>query len=274
MDLGTRLRQSRLEAGLSQRQLCGDVITRNMLSQIENGSAMPSMETLRYLASSLGKPMGYFLEEQAVTSPNQARIVQIRQAMAAGEYRTALAFLENWQGDDPVFDPERYLLEALCCIRQAELALAEQRPGYARELLDQADAAGNMTVYYTPELRRTRLLLLYRVQPDRAASLEPQLPEETAEYLLRAQSALASGDLARSAALLDACAASGESLWQLLRGEVYFCRQAYAQALPHYQKAEAAYPKKAVQRLEHCYRELEDYKMAYFYACKCREADK
>ena len=66
MELGQRLKQARLEAGLSQRQLCGEEITRNMLSQIENGSARPSMDTLRYLAARLGKPMGYFLEEQAV----------------------------------------------------------------------------------------------------------------------------------------------------------------------------------------------------------------
>ena len=44
MELGEKLRQARMEAGLSQRQLCGDVITRNMLSQIENGAARPSME--------------------------------------------------------------------------------------------------------------------------------------------------------------------------------------------------------------------------------------
>ena len=50
MELGQKLRLARQEAGLSQRQLCGEVITRNMLSQIENGSAKPSMETLRYLA--------------------------------------------------------------------------------------------------------------------------------------------------------------------------------------------------------------------------------
>ena len=67
MELGQRLKQARLEAGLSQRQLCGEEITRNMLSLIENGSARPSMETLRYLASRLGKPMGYFLEKQRDT---------------------------------------------------------------------------------------------------------------------------------------------------------------------------------------------------------------
>ena len=54
MELGQKLRLARQEAGLSQRQLCGEVITRNMLSQIENGTAKPSMETLRYLAGRLG----------------------------------------------------------------------------------------------------------------------------------------------------------------------------------------------------------------------------
>ena len=67
MELGQRLKSARLEMGLSQRQLCGDVITRNMLSQIEHGTAHPSMETLRYLASRLGKPISYFLEENTTS---------------------------------------------------------------------------------------------------------------------------------------------------------------------------------------------------------------
>ena len=49
MELGEKLRQARIEAGLSQRELCGEEITRNMLSLIENGSAKPSMNTLKYL---------------------------------------------------------------------------------------------------------------------------------------------------------------------------------------------------------------------------------
>ena len=34
MELGQKIRAARLEAGLSQRELCGDIITRNMLSLI------------------------------------------------------------------------------------------------------------------------------------------------------------------------------------------------------------------------------------------------
>ncbi len=46
MGIGQQIRSARMEMGLSQRQLCGDVITRNMLSQIENGTATPSLATL------------------------------------------------------------------------------------------------------------------------------------------------------------------------------------------------------------------------------------
>ena len=71
MTLGEKIKQARLEAGLSQRQLCGEEVTRNMLSQIENGSAKPSMATLSYFATRLGKSVSFFLEEEAVCSPNQ-----------------------------------------------------------------------------------------------------------------------------------------------------------------------------------------------------------
>ena len=122
MELGQRLRQARLEAGLSQRQLCGEEITRNMLSLIENGTAKPSMDTLRYLAARLGKPMGYFLEEQVVTSPNQAVMDTARRAYTQGEYRACLETLADYQAPDGVFDPERWLLEALACIALAQQA--------------------------------------------------------------------------------------------------------------------------------------------------------
>ena len=79
MELGEKLLQARLEAGLSQRQLCADVITRNMLSLVEHGTARPSMDTLRYLAGKLGKPMSYFLEEDVVTSSNQPLMQQARE---------------------------------------------------------------------------------------------------------------------------------------------------------------------------------------------------
>ena len=111
MDLAEKLKAARLEAGLSQRQLCGDTITRNMLSQIENGAARPSMATLQYLAQRLGKPVSYFLEEQAVVSPNLENITQARNAYGQQDYAQVLAMLEAFKEPDEAFGEEKKLLQ-------------------------------------------------------------------------------------------------------------------------------------------------------------------
>ena len=49
MTLGQKLKQTRLARGMTQSQVVGDRITRNMLSQIENDLASPSVGTLEYL---------------------------------------------------------------------------------------------------------------------------------------------------------------------------------------------------------------------------------
>ena len=53
MDMGQRFRRARREAGLTQAQLCQGVVSRNMLSQIEGGTAKPSLSTLEILAERL-----------------------------------------------------------------------------------------------------------------------------------------------------------------------------------------------------------------------------
>ena len=42
-DLGARVRELRLKRGMTQKELAGGHITRNMLSLIESGSASPSV---------------------------------------------------------------------------------------------------------------------------------------------------------------------------------------------------------------------------------------
>ena len=148
MELGQKIRQARLESGLSQRQLCGEEITRNMLSQIENGSASPSMATLRFLAERLGKSVSYFLEDQAVTSPNQQRMEQIRRCFQEEDWMKAAEQLQTYQGPDPVFDMEKWLLESLVTMKLAEKALAEERLPYGAQLLEAAGEAGKQTPYY------------------------------------------------------------------------------------------------------------------------------
>ena len=266
MELGSRLRQARLEAGLSQRQLCGQEITRNMLSQIENGSARPSMDTLRYLAGQLGKPISYFLDEQTVSSPNQECI---RQAMAQPEAARRLEILKDFRDPDPLFADTHRMLTALTCMDLAQEAIREQRWGYAATLLAQAALAGKETIFYTADNERRRLLLCHQAQTGSADSLAAQLPDNTAEMLLRADAALKAGDSAKALALLD-CADSRPVSWLWLRGEALFSQKDFHQAIVCYQAVEDNMPQQAYPRLETCYQILEDYKMAYTYACKQR----
>ena len=119
MTLGEKLRAARLEAGITQRQLCGDTITRNMLSQIENGSAKPSMQTLQYLAKQLGRPMSWFLEEDGAISPNLQVILAAREAY--GDWEKSRQILQSYREPDILLDPEYRLL-----LQETLLSLAEE----------------------------------------------------------------------------------------------------------------------------------------------------
>lgn len=63
MNIGNKVKQLRIAAGLTQNQLAGDKITRNMLSCIESGKASPSIETLNYLAEGLNVPISFLVSE-------------------------------------------------------------------------------------------------------------------------------------------------------------------------------------------------------------------
>jgi len=265
MELGEKLKQARLAAGMSQRQLCGEEITRNMLSQIENGSASPSMATLRYLARRLERPVSYFLEEDSVTSPNQQVMERARSAWEAGNPEEMKAALGQYRKPDPVFDPEYLLLTRLCTLELAEIAAGKGQNRHGIRLLEELGPI--RSGYCAQELERRRLLLLGKVQPKHCREYCAGLPELDGELLLRARAALENGDTARSGHLLDGAANRESSEWNLLRGEVYLAQREYEKAVECYLRAE---PESAA-RLEMCYRELGNYERAYHYACVQRK---
>lgn len=269
MELGQRLKQARLEAGLSQRQLCGEVITRNMLSQIENGSARPSMGTLEYLARQLGKPISYFLEEQTVTSPNQALMARAREAFSRGAYSAVMQALESYRGPDGVFDPERFLLEALSLTALSQAAMADGKGVYAKDLLERAEKAGAQTPYYTKALERERLLALYSLRPELAPELAARLETDSRENLLRGRASLAAGDFAGCLRYLEAVSPEDRE-GRLLRGQAAFGQKDYPRAIRELLPVEDVYPNLCLGLLEQCYRELGDFQNAYLYACRQR----
>lgn len=191
MELGEKLRQARLEAGLSQRALCGDRITRNMLSQIENGSARPSMPTLAYLAGRLGKSVSYFLDgltaEGDLLLQAHLRLLQAEQAMAEGRTLYAKELLKT-----PM---EEELLE----LRRSWL-LARLTPGDALPNLDELLYLKALSLHSRGDDRRALALL---------EGMEKQAPES---LLLQGRIYLAQGDAARARPLLEGAEALPEAL--------------------------------------------------------------
>lgn len=268
MELGEKLRHARLAAGLSQRQLCGEVITRNMLSQIENGAARPSMDTLRYLAGRLGKSVSFFLEEDAVASPNCAAMAQARAALRSADAAALKTALEAYRAPDDVFDEEWKLLTVHGCILEAEEAIASGRERYAMELLTRAEEVGKGTAYYTAELSRSVLLLQGRLRAAEPGAVCAKLPSMDEELLLRARAALKDEDDVRCLYLLESAEDRTAPMWNFLRGELYLRERAYDSAALCFLKAEETLGQTVFPKLEQCYRELGDFKQAYAYACK------
>ena len=239
MTMGQRILQARLAAGMSQRELAGEEITRNMLSSLEHDAAAPSIATLRYLARRLGRPVSYFFGEDA-SSEGVA-------AFEAGDWRGSLERMTRG---------ERRWLEPLALLREAEQAVSNGRTPYARELLERLE--GMSSPLYGPELRRKAALLRCR------CGVSTDVPEDSA-LLIKAERALAEQRWADARRYLLA-RDHRDARWHHLMAECCFFSEDYAAAKDHYHRCEEAFDVR--HRLEVCYRELEDFRMAYFYAKK------
>lgn len=266
MELGEKLLRARMEAGLSQRQLCGEEITRNMLSQIEHGTAKPSMSTLSYLARRLGKPVSFFMEEEGTVSLNQHCMEKAWEYFEKGEPDGAARMLEEYRSPDAIYDREYFLLKNLTVLELAVQAIREGREVYARGLLEQAEELEAYTPWL-PELALRRVRLLGRL-PGLLPGLE--LPDLDEDLLLRGRMALEAGKAERAAQILDAAANRENPYWSLLRGRAALQQQEYGTAARYLQEAEETYPE-TLPLLERCFRELGDYRLAYYYACKGRD---
>lgn len=267
MELGQKLRQARLRAGLSQRQVCGGEITRNMLSQIEHGTCNPSVSTLCFLARQLGLPVSYFLEEETGVSTNGSCMEKAWNAFEADDAPRALQLLEQYREPDALLDRDHRILKALVLLRLAETNLDSGRQVYVRQLLGQVQELES-TLPWLPEVEQRRLLLQARlgepVPGERLRSLDGQL-------LLHAHAALDAGNFIRAAAFLDACEDRDAAQWLLLRAKVMMAQSEYAAGAKLLQVLEKTDPETAVPLLEQCFSALGDYRLAYFYACKQRK---
>ena len=126
-------------------------------------------------------------------------------------------------------------------------------------------ALGKDAAYYSEDLEQRRLLLLGRI-PGQVVNL-PGLDEA---LTVQATSALAGGDVQRAAHLLDGAEDHASPRWNLLRGKCHMAMEEFPEAAKCFLAAEGEY--NVLRELEICYREMGDYKNAYIYACRQKDA--
>ncbi len=133
--IGERIREIRKRKGLTQAQLVGGEITRNMLSRIENGVALPSLPTLYAISDGLGVPASLLLGELDGYESYKLG-AELRTLVDRGEYKSAIKLFESNGFDDVTEDIKASLAAAF--IGYAEICYNSGKISEAKSLLDKA----------------------------------------------------------------------------------------------------------------------------------------
>lgn len=134
--LGKRIRSIRRRRGMTQAELAGDDITRNMLSRIENGISLPSLTTLCAIASRLDVPIGALFDEHDDYAVWQLTST-LKKLLQSKRYARAIDTF-NSSGIDKVPD-ETALLLCEIFIRRAEELYSVGKLSSALDTLSSAE---------------------------------------------------------------------------------------------------------------------------------------
>lgn len=166
MTLGQKIKEARIERKMTQRDVVGDYITRNMLSKIENDSATPSVKTLEYIARALNLPAGYFMSDLTTENGEPTGIIGARQAYRAGNFTEALEMTDAVDITRTSHEDEACLLRAKCCLGIAEQMYHEGDMEKAKASAKEALMHNAAGLYYDfhCELRCCQILMLCAIQ--------------------------------------------------------------------------------------------------------------
>lgn len=158
MNLGEKIKYFRLKQGLTQSQLAGDFITRNMLSKIENGSASPSLATIDHIASKLSIPRSFLLSEKddIAEFEKDRSLNELKQMYKDGAYSELVERFERCRDDS--LDDETSALLADCCLN---LGVEKYKSGdmvNAEKYFCSCISHCDKTVYNTDNLRKNAKL--------------------------------------------------------------------------------------------------------------------
>lgn len=149
MNIGEKIRKLRTEKMMTQSELSGDQVTRNMLSLIEKGKAVPSLQTLAYIASRLNVSTAFLLaddsEEQMLKKCTE--IANVRLAFKNRNYRICMDLCKKLDADDEI---KLIMAESALAVAKEEVYNDRVRSAWA--LLDEAVLYSSETAYSTKHI--------------------------------------------------------------------------------------------------------------------------
>ena len=177
--IGANIRAARLARGMTQAQLAGGAVTRNMLSRIENGAALPSLPTLCAIASRLDLPAGALIGELDDYT-DFLLICELKHLLAKGKY----VQLINRFTASGTKHPGDELLELLirAHLGRADELFAAGRLGESLDMLDTADEFAKKCGYDTSRLREKIYVLRMMIETCPALHAE-DTPSSSADVL-------------------------------------------------------------------------------------------
>ena len=194
MHIGEKIKKLRTAKLMTQSELVGNEITRNMLSRIENGSANPSLETVCYIAGRLNVSPGFLLAEEGDEQIyfKHSEIVGIKKAFLSEDYRICRDICLK---SDSVEDDEIQLILSECNLAIAKEEFQRGNLRVACEFFDQTIESCEKTLYRTDHLvaevglyfrymRQISATLLSNVIDEEEINVYPALVDAFCRYAL------------------------------------------------------------------------------------------
>lgn len=146
--IGEKIKELRLKKRMTQKDLSGDQITRNMLSLIENGMATPSVATLVHIASRLDVPVGYFFsasEEEEIKYLKMSVAGKVKSLYAEKNYSACVDIASSLPCG--VCDDEIAMIAGISYLKLSEKYAKVSDMKKAREALKKAEEYSVLSIY-------------------------------------------------------------------------------------------------------------------------------
>lgn len=164
-ELGKRIKEARLAKKMTQSEVVGDFITRNMLSQIESGSAYPSIKTLEYLANKLELPINQIMPDNnpnlsEADSASISLLIKSKECLINGMFLQSAETISTLNVKGNAFYDESSAIMARCYLAIAKQLQQESKTSEAIRYAKQACDLADIGVYSSREIRTDALILL------------------------------------------------------------------------------------------------------------------